>query len=59
MNYKIGDTVNGWVLLKILPRFNLWGRWIKDTSSGLVVRDVMIRECFYPHEIPTTRYMEY
>ena len=58
MEYKIGDTVNGWVLLKILPRFNIWGRRIRYTN-GVADDTCMIRECFYPYEMPTTKYMEY
>lgn len=58
MEYKIGDVVNGWVLLKILPRFNIWGRWVRETN-GVRSEDRMIRECFYPHEVPTTKYLEW
>lgn len=53
MNYQIGDIVNGWELLQILPRYNLWGKKIRD-YSGIQPDDIVIRECFYHGEVPFT-----
>ena len=52
--YQVGEIVNGWELLQILPRYNLWGKKIRDTSY-VQPAEIVIRECFYPEQVPFSK----
>ena len=54
MEFRVGEVVNGWELLKVYPRFNVWQRKAIDVDC-IRNSSCIIRECFYPNEIPTCK----